>query len=136
MSDSSNSLQTLIEQVDNDINNIDATPFSAPAFDRLKYKIFEYTAQLITESAKTAKRHKTDTVSASHVEHSSQFLVSSTSNKVYKHFGTFGGILLGAGISNLLSMITTNQFNVAGIAISVSLTGLGAFLVAFHIARD
>jgi hypothetical protein len=129
-------LQTLIDDADQNLQNLDSTPFSEPAFDRLKYKISEYIVQLITESIKTSKRRQADNVSTSHVELASQYLVSSTSHKVFKHLGTLGGIFLGAGISNLLSMVTTSQYNITGIAISVILTGVGAFLVAFHIARD
>jgi len=130
------SLQILIEEADRNIQSVNAAPFSEKAFDRLKYKISEYIAQLITESIKTSKRRQSDNVSTSHVELASQYLVSSTSHKIYKHLGTLGGIFLGGGISGLLSMVTTAQYNLVGIGISVVFTGIGAFLVAFHIARD
>lgn len=129
-------LHALVEEADRSLHGIDPLPFSTNAFTRLKEKIAEYTAQLITESIKISKRHKADTVSTSHVEHASQYLVSSTSHKLFKHLGTIGGILLGTGASNILSMVTTNQYGTTGIISSFILTAIGAFMVAAHIARD
>ncbi|MCA1629314.1 MAG: hypothetical protein LC774_02895, partial [Acidobacteria bacterium] len=76
------------------MEQIEHTPFSEKSFERLKYKISEYTAQLLTESVKVSRRHGSETVSTSDVERASQYLVSSTSHKVYRHMGTLGGLIL------------------------------------------
>lgn len=81
-----------IFMVERELQNSDHTPFSSNAFNRLKEKISEYTTQLITESVKVARRHQSESVSTSDVERASQYLVSSTSRKVYRHMGTLGGI--------------------------------------------
>jgi histone H3/H4 len=129
-------LQQIIDIAERELRDTGHTPFTSNAFNRLKEKIGEYTIQLITESVKTAKRHQSESVSTSDVEHASQYLVSSTSHKLYRHMGTVGGILLGTAASNILSMITTNQYTLSGIIITFVLTLLGTFLVAVHIVKD
>lgn len=129
-------LLRVIEEANRALENIGPTPFSEKAFTRLKEKISEYTAQLITESVKLSKRRHEESISTYVVELASQYLVSSSSHKVYRHIGTFGGLLFGAGMSNFLAMVTTTQFNTTGIILSFILTAIGAFLVALHMARD
>jgi hypothetical protein len=50
--------------------------------------------------------------------------------------GVFGGILLGTAASNMLSMITTQQYNLLGIIITFVLTFVSAFMIAVHIVKD
>jgi hypothetical protein len=83
-----------------------------------------------------SKRHRSDNVAESHVEAAVQFLVGDAPSRIFRHLGTIGGVLLGAGLSNFLSMITTKVFTVPSVAITVALAVIGAFLVALHIARD
>lgn len=130
------SLQKVIELANAELQNADQTPFSPNAFERLKEQIGAYSVELITESVKRARRHQAEGVSSSDVEHASQYLVSSTRHRVYRHAGTFGGLLLGTALSNMLSMITTNQFGLNGIIITFSLTLIGTFLIAVHIVKD
>jgi histone H3/H4 len=129
-------LQSILDEADRSLQKIDPLPFSEPAFARAKEKVEEFTRQLAVESIKTAKRHRADTVSSADVEHASQYLVSSTSHKIYKHVGTLGGIMLGAGFSNVLAMMTTGQFTTTGVASSCLLAAVGAFMVSFHIAKE
>jgi hypothetical protein len=118
------------------LNSIDSSPFSAPAFGLLKEKIGQHIVELINESVKVSKRHRADTVSAAHVERASEYLVVSTARKVYRHLGTVGGVLLGAALSNLLSMSITSQYTGAGTILSAALGVIGAFMIALHIAKD
>ncbi len=129
-------IQSVLDEADSSLQSIDPSPFSPQAFTRLKEKVGEFSAQLVVESIKTSKRHKSDSVSAADIEHASQYLVSSSSHKIYKHIGTMGGILLGAGFSNILAIITTGQFTITGIVSSCILAAVGAFMVAFHIAKE
>lgn len=133
---SSDKLLRIIEDAERSLQEIAPSLFSEPAFARLREKVSEHVAQLISESIRVSKRHRADTVSTSDVEQASRHLVSSTSHKVFKHLGTVGGILLGAGVSNMLSMLTTNQFNITGIVLSFVLAVVGTFMVAAHIAKD
>ena len=132
----SETLQQIIDTADRNLQDIDQTPFTESAFLRFKENISSYISQLFVESIKTARRHHSETVSTSDVERANQYLVSSASHKIYRHLGTIGGILLGAGVSNLLSMVTTNQFNLNGIIVTVVLAVIGSFLVALHMARE
>jgi hypothetical protein len=111
-------------------------PFSRAAFSSLKDKISEYIDDLVTESVKVSKRHRADTVSSAHVAHASDYLVASNSRRVFRHLGTVGGILLGAALSNILTMTLDNKYSSLGIVVSVSLAVAGTFLVALHIAKD
>ena len=129
-------LQQIIETAEQELRNTDQTPFTPRAFDNLKDKISEYSVLLITEAVKVAKRHKSETVSSTHVEHASEFLISSTSRKLYRHMGTLGGILLGVAGSNFLSMFSTSQFTPNGVAITVVATLLGGILTAAHMVKD
>jgi len=129
-------IQQIIEAAERELQQIDHTPFSSNAFTRLKEKVSEYAIQLITESIKTAKRHQADNVSTANVEQASHYLVSTTSRKFYRHLGTIGGILLGTAVSNVVSMVTTNQYNLNGVIITVVFTLVGAAMVAAHIVKD
>jgi len=129
-------LQRLIRIAEEELSQTDPAPFSPSAFERVKQKISEYTVELITESVKVARRHDSDSVSPSYVDRASEYLVSHSGSKTYRHLGTLGGILLGAVGSNVLSMITTRQFSLGGIVITVLLTLVGAFLVAVNMVKD
>jgi hypothetical protein len=129
-------LQRLIKIAEEELSHTDPSPFSPSAFDRVKQKISEYTVELITESVKVARRHDSDSVSPSYVDRASEYLVSHSGNKTYRHLGTIGGILLGAVGSNVLSMITTHQFTLGGIIVTVILTLVGSFLVAVNMVKD
>jgi len=131
-----NQLKTAIDNAEKELNSLEESPFSASAFDTLKERIGRFISELIAESIKVAKRHAADTVSSNHVEKASDFLVTSSGKKFFRHLGTIGGALLGAGISNILAMTTSNQFTTPGVAVTSGLSIIGAFLVALHIAKD
>ena len=126
----------VIERLSRELQNTYSTPFSEAAFDRLKNQIGAYAVELINESVKKAKRHQAEGVSSSDVQQARQYLVASTSHRIYRHSGTFGGLLLGSAWSNILSMITTSQFGLAGVIVTFILTLIGTFLIAVHIVKD
>jgi len=132
----SDELEQIVEVADRELQSVDPTPFSPQAFLRLKEKVSEYAVQLITESVKRARRHQAETASTSDVEQASQYLVASSSHKFYRHMGTFGGLFLGSALSNVLSMITTNQFALNGIIVTFILTLVGSFMIAAHIVKE
>ena len=129
-------LEKIIETANTELDRIDKTPFSDNAFARAKEKVVEYSVQLIVESIKNARRHQAEIVSTSDVKHASQYLVSSSSHKFYKHVGTFGGLFLGSAISTVLSMITTSQLSLSGIIVTFILTLVGGFMIAAHIVKE
>ncbi len=88
----------VIQKAENRLQGLDPSPFSTTAFSTLKAKIAQHITELVNESIKVSKRHQVDTVSAAHVEKASEYLVSSSTRRVYRHLGTVGGILLDAAL--------------------------------------
>ena len=129
-------LLEVVERANKELQNTDTTPFSEAAFERLKNHMGAYAVELIKESVKKAKRHQAEGVSSSDVQQASQYLVASTSHRIYRHSGTFGGLLLGSALSNILSMITTSQYGFIGVIVTFILTLIGTFLIAVHIVKD
>ena len=129
-------IRNVLDLAEHKLEGVEHSPFSEKAFQRLKEKIGEYSSQLIVESIKRSKRHQAESVSTSDVESASQYLVSSSSHKIYRHLGTFGGLFLGTALSNVLSMITTNQFTLSGIIVTFVLTLIGTFMIAAHIVKE
>ena len=132
----STDLAKALQQAQAELTGLDPHPFSSQAFATLQEKITKYVAQLVDESAKVAKRHRADTISEAHVQTASDYLISDTSRRFFRHLGTLGGILLGAALSNLLSMSSANKYPPLAVLLTTALGIIGAFLIAFHIARD
>jgi len=76
-------LQGVIDRVGRELQNAARTPFSEQAFEELKEQISVYAGELIQESVKKARRHRAETVSSADVQQASQYLVASTSHKIY-----------------------------------------------------
>ena len=136
MPDQEREVYALIDEVQRQLNNVDPGPFSAQAFHLLKLKISDYVRSLIVESGKISRRRRSDVISAAHVDQASDYLVASSSRRWFRHVGTIGGILLGASLSNFLSMTTGNQYSATGVVFSAILAVAGAFGVALHIGKE
>ena len=131
-------LERTILEANSILTNIEHKPFSKKAFELLKEKFSIYATLLITESVRNAKNSKMDNVSASHIEKASEYLVSKNIKKSSKLIGTIGGVLLGATISNILSMSTSspNEFSIYGIISTVILGIVGSFMIAINIFKE
>ncbi|MFQ5754248.1 MAG: hypothetical protein ACE5HI_19855 [bacterium] len=129
-------LLSIIESANKNLNSVEGSPFTPQGFATLKGRISEYIVNLINESLKISKRYKTDSISSSHVEKANEYLLTTTSKKIFRHLGTLGGLFSGAFLSNLLTMIMTNQITTSGVVLSSVLGFLGAFMIALHIAKD
>jgi histone H3/H4 len=111
-------------------------PFSAAGFEQLRRCIEEYIDALTGEALRVAKRAQADTISSAHVDDASRHLLALRGRRVFRHLGTIGGILLGTGIAQVVSMISDAKITAPGVAISVAFGIVGAFLVALHIAKE
>lgn len=133
-----NDLEKTILEANSALANIEHKPFSNKAFELVKEKVSIYITELITESVKNSKKSKMDNVSASHVEKASEYLVSKNIRKFSKLLGTIGGVLLGATISNIISMTTysISEFSIYGIVSTVILGIAGSFLIAINIFKE
>jgi histone H3/H4 len=129
-------LQQIADINERELQDAHPTPFSSNARNRLKESVREYAVQLINESTNIARRHQSESVSVSDVERASQYLRPNTSHKIYRHMGTLGGVLLGTAASNMLSMITTQQYSLTGMIVTFVLSLVSAFMIAVHIVKD
>ena|SRR6218665_58609 len=130
-----------IEKILNDVEfaskNINFDPFTKKGYDIFKEKIGIYIGSLYLESQKTAKRHKADTISKSHVETASSYLIKNHDSKISKLSGVLGGVLLGAAVSNLLAMTVLGQaFNTLGIVTTIVLGIIGSFMVGINMVKE
>lgn len=128
--------QEVIDRVGRELQNAARTPFSEQAFEELKEQISIYAGELVQESVKKAKRHRAENVSSADVQQASQYLVASTSHRIYRHAGTIGGLLFGTAFSSILSMITTRQYGLSGVVVTFVFTIIGTFLVTVHMVKD
>lgn len=136
MAEQDRNIDPIIQEAEHQLANVDSAPFSAQAFHLLKVKISSYVRSLISESGRISRRRRADIISAAHVEEASDYLVTSSSHRWFRHVGTVGGILLGAALSNFLSMTTASQYSGIGVTVSALLAIIGAFGVALHIGRE
>jgi len=136
MTTPSDPVAAALETANRRLEFVNSSPFSNAAFAVLRAIISSFIAELIAESRRVAQRYQADTVSAAHVERAGEYLVTSSTRRLFRHLGTVGGILLGAGLSTLLSMATAETFARLPTLLAVSVGIVGAFLVALHVARD
>lgn len=64
-------LERVLQEADMQMQGIDHSPFSSPAFSTLKEKTGEYIIQLISESISVSRRYRADIVSEIHVKRAS-----------------------------------------------------------------
>ena len=128
--------ETLLAEIEPALSTIDQTSFSQAAFSALKIRMAQYIADLIDESGKARQRDRSDIISVKHVETASEHLKQSSRNKLYKQSGMLGGILFGACLSNLYSILTTNQITLSGTVLTVILGILGAVFLMIGIMGE
>jgi hypothetical protein len=136
MDDIAKQTATNQNQIQETLSTLPNEPFSIPAFTLLKREIEGYIVDLVEESSRISRRHRSDTISATHVEQAAANLISSTRNRFFRHIGTVGGILFGAGLSTILSLLTASTISPSGLMIASGFSIVGAFLVAMHVVKD
>ncbi|HXQ73796.1 MAG TPA: hypothetical protein VN844_25060 [Pyrinomonadaceae bacterium] len=128
--------QEIIDRASRRLQNAAKIPFSDQAFQELKEQISAYTEELIDESVKKAKQHRAESVSSADVQQAGQYLVARPSHRLYRHVGTFGGLLFGTALSSIVSMTTTNQYGLTVVVVTFGLTFIGTFFITIHMAKD
>jgi hypothetical protein len=89
-----------------------------------------FTEQLILNAVADAEESGLDIVSAKNVELAIDKHHPIPRSRVRKFAGIFGGVLLGAGISALVSMLMAGHMTEIGSILAFSLSVAGAFLIA------
>jgi len=125
-------IEKIIKGIEEDLNKIQPDPFSDKAFKILKGKISTYIKELIKESIKNSKRENLDSVSATHVEKASDYLVSPTKNKWNHLITTIGGVILGAAITQAIGAVSSGEAITAlEMSLTVGSTFLGGIMLAY-----
>jgi histone H3/H4 len=104
--------------------------FTPEAKAYLEQKLLAYTEQLIMNSEANAKESGLDNVSAKNVELALTKHHPVTRSRFRRFAGILGGILLGAGLSALISMLMAQQITEIGSILTFALSVPGAFLIA------
>ena len=128
--------QDVIDRASRRLQNAAKIPFSDQAFQELKEQISAYAEELIDESVKKAKQHRAESVSSADVQQAGRLLVARPSHRIYRHVGTFGGLLFGTALSSIVSMTTSNQYGLTVVVITFVLTFIGTFFITIHMAKD
>lgn len=127
----------LVRKAEMNLSDLEPSPLTAGAFEALKDIVNDFISDLVDESLKVAKRHRSEVVSRSYVEHAGEYLIASRSRRLFRHMGTVGGILVGGALSNILAMAQAGAtLPLTGTLISVGVGLVGTFLVAAQIVRD
>jgi hypothetical protein len=127
----------VLERAAQSLSRLEQSPFTPGAFQALTEVINSFISDLVEESLKLARRHRSEVVSRNYVYTVSDFLIAARPRRLFRHMGTVGGILLGGSLSNILSMAQTGaSFPLLGTLVSVAVGLVGTFLVAMHIAKD
>jgi hypothetical protein len=130
-------IEKILKDVEFTTQNIANEPFTKRGFSKFKEKVGVYLSSLYIESQKTAKRHKADNISESHVETASGYLIKNNDSKVSKLMGVLGGVFLGAAVSNLLAITVLGQtFSNSGIVITIILGILGSFMIGINMMKE
>lgn len=133
---SQSDFQEVIDRASSRLQNAAKIPFSDQAFRELKEQISAYAEELIDQSVKKAKQHRAENVSTADVQQAGQYLVARPSHRIYKHLGTFGGLLFGTALSSVVTMTTANQYGFTIVVITFVLTFIGTFFITIHMAKD
>ncbi len=106
--------------------------FTPEAKARLHDYLRDRAEQVIQISVANAKENRLDTVSAMHVEFATTTHHPAPVKRFKKLAGIFGGVLLGAGISALISMLMESNVTPIGSTLALALGVVGTFLIDFE----
>lgn len=130
-------LPILIDDANKSLEKSTPHNFSEKAFKPLKQNISTYIIELVSESMRNARREKVDSVSASHVEKASAYLVTKNRGKLKNILGGVGGVFLGAAVQEIISIVnSTNPPNTISVVTISTLMLVGTILVAWNLLSD
>jgi hypothetical protein len=126
-----------VENSEAKLQSLEPNPFSEKGFLMVKKNISGYVSDLITESIRVSTKKREDSVSESSVEQASANLISKRRSKLNYLAGTFGGIFLGATVSNIFGMMVLGQtFTTIGIVVTILFSILGSFMISLNLSND
>lgn len=110
-------------------------PFSAAATATLESVTVRTLRVLVAEAQGIALRHGADTVSATDVKQAHRYLVTPPANWLQRHLGMIGGVLLGSGVSTLISLAIAETLDRTPTLLAAAVGIVGAYLVASCVAK-
>jgi len=131
-------------KLENQINNLiaeemgdsDISPFSSSGFDVYLKSITSYTMQLFNLSSFLSKKNELDLITASIVKQASEKIHRSKNDKLLNIILSLAGLLLGSGITHLITILNTNTIisNESLMFITFSVL-IGAFLFGLYLFK-
>jgi len=94
-----NTNYTILAAVRNMLKDVDPSPFTRPALDRVHLRIEQFIEDLLLESIRSARRQQTDVVSPVHVDLATDVVFLRRKRKIYSFLGSLGGIAVGAALA-------------------------------------
>jgi hypothetical protein len=131
-----NQLAKVETEVRKQLDTIEPSTFSEPAFNQLTGIISDFIHDLIVESVNISRRHGADVVSQSHINIAYHYLISHSKRKIFDHLGTIGGIFLGAAISYFLTLSPDNKIGQSNLWFCFLIGIVGVFLIGLNIAKE
>lgn len=111
--------------------------FSQPASELYYMLVNRYLVDLERLSRFKAKSGSMEVVSKQHVEQAGAFLsFSRVPSKKSRYCETAGGILLGAGVAELISIVQNNDFTARLVVITAILIAVGGVLIGIFLGRE
>ena len=112
------------------------SPCTIDGYDALKIEISSYINELVEESYRVARRHKSDLISKSHIESASFNLIKKYSSNAKKYLMSIGGFLLGFSIAKTVEIVADSQnFTTTNILILFSCAIIGAFISGISLLK-
>jgi hypothetical protein len=132
----SEELERVLRLAKIEFQQVDHTPFSPEAFQRLTERIDGYIGELVTESGRVARRHNSDSISPSYVDEASQHLISRRTAKWHRLIGAIGGTIFGMGLTSIITMTVANNYSIRSVIVSVVALVVGLIALTYHVWRD
>jgi hypothetical protein len=103
--------------------------FSSKAFSRLKTETTDFVVEFVRTSAQNARRDQSDMITERHVAEAIRYLYASRPRRIRALLSLAGGVLLGAGASGLLSLVSMHPVELPSVFLTVILLMIGLGLI-------
>jgi histone H3/H4 len=95
----------------------------------------EFLEELGIEAVRAARRDRSDVVSASHIDDARTIVRDPADNRRLRAIGATGGILAGAGVGQLLAVLSEADPSPLGYLLATAALVLGCVLLALALGR-
>jgi histone H3/H4 len=96
---SENTNYTIIGAVRNMLKDVDPSPFTRPALDKVHLRVEQFIEDLIVQSINSARRQQSEVVNPRDVDLAADIVFLRRKRKFYSAVGTIGGAFFGCGLA-------------------------------------